>query len=192
MFRKNSWIVALLLVLSLSVFFGCIEVIEDVDTETYTYVDLGTEFNTWGGQAYQRGWSTDGASWNDPNHTVKNLGLKLDDFKAARYLELELNVASTAGAVDLIWGNESSGWNQTNSVAPGGASGPLKIDLAKLSKYAEYVKSTTQIRIVIQYNQPGQVAGLINLQSSQFLIHRLLYLRLWKKFPEPAITNLKI
>ena len=161
MFRKNSWIVALLLVLSLSVFFGCIEVIEEEDTDTYTYVDLGTEFNTWGGQAYQRGWSTDGASWNDPNHTVKNLGLKLEDFKAARYLEIELNVDSTAGSVDLIWGNESNGWNQTASVAPGGAAGPLKIDLTKLINYANYKTSESQIRIIIQYNQPGQVAGLV-------------------------------
>jgi len=161
MFRKNSWIVALLLVLSLSVFFGCIEVIEEVDTEEYTYVELGTDYNTWGGQAYQSGWSTDGASWNDPNHTVKNLGLKLEDFKNARYLEIELNVDSTAGAVDIIWGNESSGWNQTNSVAPGGAAGPLKIDLTKLDKYANYAASTSQIRIIIQYNQPGQVKGLV-------------------------------
>jgi len=168
MFRKNSWIVALLLVLSLSVFFGCIEVIEDVDTETYTDVDLGTDFNTWGGQAYQSGWSTDGASWNDPNHTAKKIGLSLDDFKGARYLELELNVASTAGAVDIIWGNESNGWNQTNNVAPGGAPSPIKIDLTKLTNYANYAASTTQIRIIVQYNQPGQVKGLV--KSAKLMI----------------------
>ena len=162
MFRKNSWIVALLLVLSLSVFFGCIEVIEEEDTDTYTYVDIGTEYNTWGGQAYQRGWSTDGASWNDPDHTVKNLGLDLEDFKNARYLELELNV-TTAGSGDVIWGNESNGWNQTAGAIATGASGTVKIDITKLVNYTNYVKSASQIRIIIQYNQAGQgnVEGLI-------------------------------
>ena len=171
MFKKNLWIVALLTALSFTAFMttSCVDaIVVEEDTMTYSYVDLGTSFNTWGGQAYQSGWSTDNATWNDPNHKVKNLGLKLDDFKAARYLEIELNVDSLAGALDVMWGNESNGWNQTNGLAAGGAKGPLKIDLTKLKGYANYKASTEQIRIILQYNQPGQVAGLV--KSAQLAI----------------------
>jgi len=163
MFKKNLWIVALLTALSFTAFMttSCVDPALVDDAGALTYVDIGTTFNTWGGQNYQSGWSTDGASWNDPDHTVKNLGLQLDDFKSARYLEIEINGDSLAGALDVIWGNESNGWNQTNSVAPGGASGPLKIDLTKLKDYPKYAASTSQIRIILQYNQPGQVAGLV-------------------------------
>ena len=171
MFKKNLWIVALLMVLSFTAFMttSCVDALfVEEDTNTYSYVDLGTSFNTWGGQAYQSGWSTDNASWNDPNHTVKNLGLKIDDFKAARYLEIEIEGDSLAGGLDIIWGNESNGWNQTNGVAAGGAKGPLKIDLTKLKGYGSYKTSTEQIRIILQYNQPGQVKGLV--KSAQLAI----------------------
>jgi len=121
MFRKNLWIVALLAALSFTAFMttSCVDaLVEEKDSNTYTEVELGTTFNTWGGQAYQSGWSTDGASWNDPDHTVKNLGFSLDDFRNARYLEIEINGDSLAGALDVIWGNESSGWNQTTALHP--------------------------------------------------------------------------
>jgi len=165
MFKKNLWIVALLMVLSFTAFMttSCVDgLVVEEDTMTYKDVDIGTSFNTWGGQAYQSGWSTDNATWNDPNHTVKNLGLNLDDFLAARYLDIEINGDSLAGAMDVIWGNEKNGWNQTNSVAAGGAKGPvIRIDLTRLVGYANYKSSEEQIRIIIQYNQPGQVKGLV-------------------------------
>jgi len=156
MIKKNSWIVALILALSLTVFFGCVDgFVPEVDEDTYTEFEL-KEFNTRGGQAYQRGWANDGSEWGDPEHTAQAIGLDLETLQKARYLEFDLDVDSLAGAMDVILGGDNKGWNQTNSVLAGGASGTQKIDLSLLTGYSDFVNAKDKARIVIQYNQAVQ------------------------------------
>jgi len=156
MIKKNSWIVALILALSLTVFFGCVDgFVPEADEDTYTEFEL-KEFNTKGGNPYQEGWANDGSVWGDPDHTAKAIGLDLETLQKARYLEFDLEVDSLAGAMDVILGGDSKGWNQTNNVLAGGASGTQKIDLTLLNGYSDFVNATEKARIVIQYNQAGQ------------------------------------
>jgi len=168
MFKKNSWIVALLLALSLSVFFaGCIDVVSEEDTETYTEVELG-DFNIGGGQTYQKGWAVGGILWNEgPASGAKDLGYLNEDFAGARYIVLKLTnhdgYSTPKGTVSLIWGAEVGDdegatfgrWNQQAASAAmyefTGAT--MKIDLSKaLKDYTKYIDpSITKRKIVVQY-----------------------------------------
>jgi len=162
MFKKNSWVVALLLALTLTaLFIGCIEALaEEEDNETYTEVPLG-KFNQWGGQkASQAGWSVAGTVSNE-GITAKDLGYKASDFGNARFLVIETNSDSTGG-VDLIWGisdadgNTIEGWKQVNSVqnAPIGSfnkdTKTLTIDLKKAIKDSRFRTAAKQ-KIIIQH-----------------------------------------
>jgi len=183
MFKKNSWIVALILALSLSVFFvGCIDVAIVEDTETYEEVALDKGFNIGGGQAYQKGWAVAGILWDEGTAAgAKDLGYQNDSFGGARYLVLNLEghdgYSTPKGTVQIIWGAEVGNdkgdtygrWNQQALSASmyefTGAT--MKIDLTKaLKDYANWIDpSITKRKIVIQY-----VEGINEIKSATLLI----------------------
>jgi len=115
--KKNSWIVALLLALTFTAFFiSCgVDPIEiPPPEEEFDSIDLGA-YNQWGGdKAKQAGWATAGNTSNE-GIVAKDLGYKLDDFKAATRLVLELTDGGIKGGVNIIFGgNEGDalgGWN---------------------------------------------------------------------------------
>jgi len=190
--KKYSWIVALLLALSFTAFFiGCgvdpVEVPEPVE-ETFTEVKLGA-FNIWaGGKDQQRGWAT-GAGFKflgvgDKMETAKDGGYKVEDFRKAKYLELELNEGHPKGGVQIIWGASEgnaegiSGWNSNALTSDAGAitagkgatlvGSTLKIELSKaLTDYAKY-KIAPEVKILIQYYTGAGVADLV--KSAKLLI----------------------
>ena len=163
MIKKNSWIVALILALSLTVFFGCVDGFVPVaDEDTYTEFVL-KDFNTWGnGGEQQTGWANDNSVWGDPDHTAKAIGLELEEMKKARYLEIDLS-AELAGSMTFILGGDSKGWTQNDDVLKAGASGTQKIDLTLLKGYSDFVGAKEKARIIIQYYQAaqGNVPGIV-------------------------------
>jgi len=111
--KKYSWIVALLLALSLSALFiscGVDPIVsEPPEGVTYTEVLLNNGMNVWaGGKDQQQGWATgDGFKFlgvGDKLETAKDLGYKAEDFKAAEFLEFELVAEAPKGGVQIIWG----------------------------------------------------------------------------------------
>jgi len=156
MIKKNSWIVALILALSLTVFFGCVDgFVPEADEDTYTEFEL-KEFNTKGGNPYQEGWANDGSVWGDPDHTAKAIGLDLETLQKAKYLKFELNAEPLAGAMDVILGGDSKGWVQNASTVKAGVSGTVEINLTLLNGYSDFIGAKEKARIIIQYNQAGQ------------------------------------
>jgi len=174
MFKKNSWIVALLLALSLTVFFiSCVDPLaEDEEEETYTEVALG-KFNQWGGlKASQAGWAVAGIVSNE-GIVAKDLGYKLEDFQKARYLVVTTST-DNPGGVDLIWasadedGNDiGPNWMKKDGVqnAPIGsfdkATKELKIDLKKGITDKNFRAATTKkVKILLQHpDMEGWVVG---------------------------------
>jgi len=165
MFKKNSWIVALLLALSLTVFFiSCVDPLaEEEGEETYTEVALG-KFNQWGGlKASQAGWAVAGIVSNE-GIVAKDLGYKLEDFQKARYLVVTTST-DNPGGVDLIWasadedGNDiGPNWMKKDGVqnAPVGsfdkATKELKIDLKKGITDKNFRAATTKkVKILLQH-----------------------------------------
>jgi len=187
--KKYSWIVALMLALTV-IFIGCgadpLPPVID-DSETFTDVELGTDYNYFGGQpANQKGWATDGQ-----NDITKKLGIKLEDFQAAKYLVLELKEGGIKGGVHIVWGAtcatkaeeadlglSNTGWMSQQIVSDGGdpdtAKGAtlstdkktLKIELSKaLNRYDAYTSDTlTEVKLVVLYYQ-----GVDNLVDNAYL-----------------------
>jgi hypothetical protein len=189
MFKKNSWIVALLVALSFSIFFiGCIDPLEvpPPDTDTYTEVEL-TEFNAWGGNAEnQAGWGTDGAKWDSGKKTVKPLGLTVEDFQRAKYLVVEVNDGFPKNGFETIWdswdadGGKIGDWQQFSSITSGsGVLNPgfgtkegniMKLEMAKIIKNYSMFRdsSTAAITLIIQHWGNGGPGACI--KSAKLLI----------------------
>jgi len=176
MFKKNSWIVALLLALTLTALFtGCIDALEEEDNSgiTYTEVELG-DFNVWGGQNYQRGWSVAGLKFlgvGDKPEVAADKGYKNEDFAKATKLVIEMEDAThPSGNLDIIWGaadkdGESVGkdWVQNGGIKFTKEGNVITIDLTTaLKDYAQYRDpSFAKRKIILQAG--GESAGLTKL-----------------------------
>ena len=188
MFKKNSWIVALLLALSLTAFLftGCVNPLKVVeDTETYEEYPLDKGYNAWAGQVYQKGWAIGGIKFQGKGDAIvvaKDLGYDIEMFQKATKLKIEMPDASyPRSGVDIIWGGEDASgdsgkaggmWNQ-QPIAGGSGDidttfakkdgNVLIIDLTKaLKNYSAYTKAA-KLKIVMQVNAPsyGDVEGLV-------------------------------
>jgi len=187
MFKKSSWIVALLLALSLTAFFtSCVDPYVDPDDgnsgeEELTDIPLGDFNYTAGGGASQKGWATD-------EHTEKESakGYKTADWQTAKYLVIELKGdEGFKGGFALIWGGEpraaveafgpsNAGWISGQIVADNGTpvagkgvtlSADKKIARIELSKAltasgAWYSQNVTALKLCLQYYSPD-VASLV-------------------------------
>jgi len=181
MFKKNSWIVALLLALTVTALFtGCIDaLVEEEGGITYTEVELG-DFNVWGGQGYQRGWAVAGMKFlgvGDKAEVTKDLGYNNEDFAKATKLVIEMTDATHPnGNLDLIWGGadengDSIGldWVQIGDIARTKDGTTLTIDLTKMKDYAKYRDPTIAKRkIVLQAG--AEAAGLPFIVSAKLMI----------------------
>jgi len=189
MFKKNSWIVALLLALSFTAFFvvSCVDAYQDPDTgeeETLTeLVGAIGDFNYVAGDAAnQKGWATDGHS---EKQSAK--GYKASDWKQAKYLILTLKGdEGFKGGFTLGWGGEprgavptsNPGWNNKQLVNDGGTvnagmgltlSSDKKtatIDLTKAlaDQFYFFDEAVTELKLYILYYQ-----GVDNLVESAAL-----------------------
>jgi len=179
MFKKNSWIVALLLALTLTAFFtGCIDALV-VEEASYDEVELG-DFNIWGGQPYQRGWAVGGMKFlgvADKAEVAKDLGYKNEDFAKATKLVIEMEDSShPSGNLDIIWGaadadGNSVGfdWKQTGSIKSSKDGNILTIDLTAMGQYKEYKTGDFAMRkLVLQAG--GEKAGLPFVKKAKLLI----------------------
>ena len=188
MLKKNSWIAALLLALSLTAFLftGCVNPLKvEEDTETYEEYPLDKGYNAWAGQVYQKGWAIGGIKFQGKGDAIviaKDLGYDIDMFQRATKLKIEMPDASyPRSGVDIIWGGEDEngdsgkGGGMWNQQPIAGGSGDvdatfakkdgnvLIIDLTKaLKNYSSYTKAA-KLKIVIQVNAPsyGDVEGLV-------------------------------
>jgi len=188
MLKKNLWIAALLLALSLTAFFiiGCVSPLAVVeDTETYEEYPLDKGYNAWAGQVYQKGWAIGGIKFQGKGDAIviaKDLGYDIEMFQKATKLKIEMPDASyPRSGVDIIWGGEdetgdsTKGGGMWNQQPIAGGSGDvdatfakkdgnvLIIDLTKaLKNYSAYTKAS-KLKIVMQVNAPsyGDVEGLV-------------------------------
>jgi len=176
--KKFSWIVALLLALSLSALFiscGVDPIITESKKVTYTEVKLGA-MNIWAGdKEKQQGWATgEGFKFKgvgDKPEVAKDLKYSADDFHAAAFLEFELVEGAPKYGTEIIWGapegNEQgiSGWNSTAisdgtgkpdstkgfTIEEDGDKRIAKIELKKaLANYGVY-KNAEQVKIILQH-----------------------------------------
>jgi hypothetical protein len=188
MFKKNSWIAALLVALALTAsIIGCVNPLAvEEDTETYEEYVLDKGYNAWAGQVYQSGWAIGGIAFQGKGDAIviaKDLGYDVEMFQRARYLEIEMpDETYPRSGVDIIWGGEdaagsSAGIGMWNQQPIAGGSGDvdttfakkdgnkLRIDLTKaLKNYSNYkAASTAKVKIVLQVNAPsyGNVEGLV-------------------------------
>jgi len=188
MLKKNSWIAALVLALSLTAFLftGCVSPLKvEEDTETYEEYELDKGFNAWAGQVYQKGWAIGGIKFQGKGDAItvaKDLGYDVEMFRKATKLRIEMPDASyPRSGVDIIWGGEDESGDATkgggmwNQQPIAGGSGDLDstfakkdgnvltIDLTKaLKNYSAYTKAA-KLKIVMQVNAPsyGDVEGLV-------------------------------
>jgi len=181
MLKKNSWIVALILALTLTALFtGCIEALVDAEAGmTYTEVELG-DFNVWGGQNYQRGWAVGGLKFlgvGDKSETAADKGYKNEDFAKATKLVIEMEDAShPAGNLDIIWGaaddkgnSVGKDWIQTGAIKSSKDGNILTVDLTAMKDYASYKGGNYAMRkIVLQAG--GEKAGLPFVKKAKLLI----------------------
>jgi len=174
MIKKNSWIVALLLALSFTTFFSCVDAYVEEEDDLELVVELG-EFNYEAGQKYQLGWATDGHS-----EAKEKLGYKASDWKKADTLVLELKGDNGfEGGFTVIWGGEpktavnttaeyGSGWINKKLVNDNGTpisgaglilSSDKKTARIKLNSLldSEYFFNTavTELKICLEYNGGG-------------------------------------
>jgi hypothetical protein len=189
MLKKNSWIVALLVALSITAFFivtGCVPaLVVEEDNEVYEEYPLDKGYNAWAGQVYQKGWATGGIKFQGKGDAIviaKDLGYDIEMFQKATKLKIEMPDASyPRSGVDIIWGGEDENgdsgkaggmWNQ-QPIAGGSGDidttfakkdgNVLIIDLQKaLKNYSAYTKAA-KLKIVMQVNAPsyGDVEGLV-------------------------------
>jgi hypothetical protein len=188
MLKKNSWIVALLIALSITAFLftGCVKPLDvEEDTETYEEYPLDKGYNAWAGQVYQKGWAIGGIKFQGKGDAIviaKDLGYDIDMFQRATKLKIEMPDASyPRSGVDIIWGGEDENGDSTkgggmwNQQPIAGGSGDIDttfakkdgnvliIDLRKaLKNYSAYTKAA-KLKIVMQVNAPsyGDVEGLV-------------------------------
>jgi len=184
MFKKNSWIVALVLALAVTALFtGCIDALEPEPEVTYTEVDLGA-FNIWGGQAYQKGWAVAGIKFlglADKPEVAKDLGYKNDDFAAATKLVLEVASGKPGGNLDIIWGGElengsSAGdWVQTGGIPYTKDGDTLTIDLTAMKDYGKYkAPNIARRKLVLQAGGDGDPTSWV--KSAKLLIPDVGYI----------------
>jgi hypothetical protein len=189
MLKKNSWIVALLLALSITAFFiviGCVPaLVVEEDNEVYEEYPLDKGYNAWAGQVYQKGWAIGGIKFQGKGDAIviaKDVGYDIEMFQKATKLKIEMPDASyPRSGVDIIWGGEDENgdsgkaggmWNQ-QPIAGGSGDidttfakkdgNVLIIDLQKaLKNYSAYTKAA-KLKIVMQVNAPsyGDVEGLV-------------------------------
>jgi hypothetical protein len=188
MLKKNSWIAALILALSLTAFLfsGCVSPLKvEEDTETYDEYPLDKGYNAWAGQKYQKGWAIGGIKFQGKGDAIviaKDVGYDIEMFQKATKLKIEMPDASyPRSGVDIIWGGEDESgdsgkgggmWNQQPIAGGSGDLDPmfakkdgnvLIIDLTKaLKNYSAYTKAA-KLKIVMQVNAPsyGDVEGLV-------------------------------
>jgi len=183
--KKFSWIVALLLALSFSAFFiSCgVDPIEiEPPKAEYDEVPLDKGFNQWGGGIEkQMGWATAGNVSNEGN-VAKDKGYKLDDFKAATRLVLELNDGGIKGGVKIIFGGAEGstlgGWNDVKVAENDGKPTPglsqlagnvwtIYLDKVIGSKIGAW-KASDSLKILIEYYTGNGTADLV--KSAKLLI----------------------
>jgi len=195
MFKKNSWIVALLLALTLTALFtGCIDALADAEAGmTYTEVALG-DFNVWGGQGYQRGWAVGGLKFlgvGDKSEVAADKGYKNEDFAKATKLVIEMEDAThPSGNLDIIWGaanekGDSVGkdWIQTGGIKSSKEGNILTIDLTAMKDYASYKGGNYAMRkLVLQAG--GEKGGLPFVKKAKLLIP--------DKVPFVAVTGMSL
>jgi hypothetical protein len=193
MFKKNSWIVALLIALAFSAFLiGCIDPLEvREDTDTYTEFEL-TGFNAFGGnKENQQGWATDGVIKVGSDGTgsfTGDIGLTVEKLQNARYLVVEMNDGFPKNNFETIWGcYDASGatiggndWNQFSSITS--SSGTLnagmgtqdgnifKMEMSKILKSYPTFRDpkATSIFLLIQHWGNGGTAACI--KSAKLMI----------------------
>jgi len=186
--KKNSWIIALLVALSITAFLftGCVSPLKvEEDTETYEEYPLDKGYNAWAGQVYQKGWAIGGIKFQGKGDAIviaKDLGYDIEMFQKATKLKIEMPDASyPRSGVDIIWGGEDESGDSTkgggmwNQQPIAGGSGDIDttfakkdgnvliIDLTKaLKNYSAYTKAA-KLKIVMQVNAPsyGDVEGLV-------------------------------
>jgi len=160
MFKKNSWIVALILALAVTALFtGCIDALEPSTEVTYTEVELG-EMNSWGGQPYQRGWSVAGLVFDagGVDLVAADKGYKNEDFAKATKLVIEVTDGHPNGNLGVMWSGEledgtpyPSGWEGKDPIASTKEGNVVTIDLTDLKNYDKYVESKiARRRLIIQ------------------------------------------
>jgi len=176
MIKKNSWIVALLLALSFTTFFSCVEAYVDPDAptnETLTLVaELGDFNNFAGGGVNQQGWATDGHS-----EAKTKEGYKAEDWKQAKYLIIKVkDDAPALGNLKITWGGEprgalavsNPGWIQNEIMNDQGVPQPgkgvtlsadkkeIKIELKKAlgNSFYFFDEAVTELKIVLEYYSP--------------------------------------
>jgi len=190
MFKKNSWIVALLLALSLTAFFiSCVDPYVEPkgdDDETFEEFEL-TKFNVDNGEN-QKGWGTDGVKYGDGGSKTAdpNLGLTVEMLQKAKYLVVEVNDGFPKNNFETIWqsydadGNKIGDWQQFSSITSGsGVLNPgmgeregniLKLPMAKIIKNYSLFKdpATDSMFLIIQHWGNGGPAACI--KSAKLLI----------------------
>jgi len=179
MLKKNSWIVALFLALTLTALFtGCIDAVVE-EQVAYTEVELG-DFNIWGGQAYQRGWAVAGMKFlgvSDRAEVAADKGYKNEDFAKATRLKIEMSDSShPSGNLDIIWGAaDASGntvgfdWKQTGGIPFTKKDNVITIDLTKMTEYRAYRTGDFPMRkLVLQAG--GESGGLPFVKKAWLMI----------------------
>jgi len=178
MLKKSSWIVALLLALTVTALFtGCIDALEPEEEMTYTEVAL-PDFNAWGGQGYQRGWAVAGFKFlgvGDKAEVAADNGYKNDDFGNATKLKIEMaDDTHPSGNLDIIYGIEyadgtGEGWVQTGGIPFKKDGKVIVVDLTKMKGYAKYKdKTVAKRKLILQAG--GESAGLTKLVVKAWLM----------------------
>jgi len=197
--KKFSLIVALLIALTV-MFISCgtdPTEIEPPKGVTYSEVKLDNGMNIWaGGKDQQQGWAT-GANFKfkgvgDKIEFAKDAGYKAEDFKAAEFLQFELQPGAPKGGVQIIWGaaedndKNISGWNSNRlttdngeitagvgiTVTKGedGKGDTWKIELKKaLANFGQY-KNADEVKILLQYYTDKGIPSLYVANSAVLLI----------------------
>jgi len=196
--KKYSWIVALLLALAFS-FISCGVAPVEIESPivTYTEVALDNGMNVWaGGKDQQQGWAT-GAGFKflgvgDKLESAKDAGYKADDFKAAQFLQFELQPGAPKGGVQIIWGaaegndKNISGWNSNKLTTDSGDildgvgvkvekgegdKGDIwKVELKKALANFGQLKNADEVKILLQYYTDKGIPSLYVENSAKLLI----------------------
>jgi len=185
MFKKNSWIVVLIMALTLTpLFTGCIDALADGDGGvTYTEVELG-EFNIWGGQGYQRGWAVGGMKFlgvGDKAEVSADKGYKNEDFQKATKLIIEMEDATHPnGNLDIIWGAADADggtvgldWVQTGAIKTTKEGNILTVDLTAMKDYGKF-KSPAFAKRKLILQAGAEKAGLPFVKKATLLIPNIV------------------
>jgi len=188
MFKKNSWIVALLLALSFSAFLiGCVDPVAEPPEDKNEYEEFElTEFNIWGGNKdFQAGWATDGSK--DKGKPVKDIGLTVEMLQQSKYLVVELNEGFPKNKFEFRWdsydadGNKLGDWvivdnitDNSGVINPGKATGEkggaYKVPIENVvGNYGLFMNpATTEIHLILQHWGNGGPSACV--KSAKLLI----------------------